>query len=161
VLASIGLDHSISWAGKLRGWNLPRSKKVFQGTMVAIAIMLSAVVFGSKLLGVGASERWGQENRLYQQVDDFLQDEGVDSADVVMVANPPGFYLESGNPSIAVPDGDAVTLMEVARKYNARYVVLEQGSTPAGLVVLFDLPDQFPGLVYLGDVNGARIFLIQ
>ena len=37
-----------------------------------------------------------------------------------MVANPPGFYLASGNPAIAVPDGDENTLLTVARRYQAR-----------------------------------------
>jgi hypothetical protein len=78
-----------------------------------------------------------------------------------MVANPPGFYLASGNPSIAVPDGTVNTLLAAARQYHALYLVLEAGSVPAGLLPVYDNPDGQMDLTYLGEVEHARIFIIQ
>ncbi|MCX6035628.1 MAG: hypothetical protein NTV38_11735 [Chloroflexi bacterium] len=80
---------------------------------------------------------------------------------IVMVANPPGFYLASGNPAIAVPDGDVNTLLRVARRYGAKYVILEAGATPDGLLPVYDHPEEQAGLRYLGDVGGAHIYGIQ
>ena len=78
-----------------------------------------------------------------------------------MVANPPGFYLASGNPSIAVPDGDVNTLLTVARQYNALYLVLEAGSVPAGSLPVYENPKGQMDLTYLGEIEHARIFLIH
>jgi hypothetical protein len=161
VIAPIGLDRSISWAAKLRGWNHLRAGKIFQYTAVAVAAIISGVVIGIKVVGIGNTNPWGQENLLYQKVEDFLKDQGDFSDEVVMVANPPGYFLESGNPSIAVPDGNPATLLAVAQKYHAKFVILEQGSTPAGLVSLYENPHQFPALIYLGNVDDTQIFRIQ
>jgi hypothetical protein len=78
-----------------------------------------------------------------------------------MVANPPGFYLASGNSAIAVPDGDVNTLFEVARRYGAKYLILEEGGTPSGLMTVYDHPTQHPGLLYLDDISGSHIYAIQ
>jgi hypothetical protein len=78
-----------------------------------------------------------------------------------MVANPPGFYLASGNPAVAVPDGDVNTLLMAARQYDALYLVLEEGSVPSDLLPIYEDPRGRPGLVYLGEVERAKIFLIH
>jgi hypothetical protein len=78
-----------------------------------------------------------------------------------MVANPPGFYLASGNPSIAIPDGNIDTLLAAARQYHAIYLVLEAGSVPAGLLPVYENPNEFMDLTYLGESEHARIFLIH
>jgi hypothetical protein len=80
---------------------------------------------------------------------------------IVMIANPPGFYLASGSPAIAVPDGDVHTLLEVASRYGAEYVVLESGSLPVGLIPVYENPHGWVGLKYLGDEEAARVFLVQ
>ncbi len=78
-----------------------------------------------------------------------------------MVANPPGYYLASGNPSIAVPDGDMDTLLTVARKYNAHYLVLEAGSVPAGLLPVYADPQGQSDLIYLSEIGRTRVFLFR
>jgi hypothetical protein len=78
-----------------------------------------------------------------------------------MVANPPGFYLASGNPAIAIPDGDIETLLSAARKYGALYLVLEDGSVPVNLVQVYDDPRNQPDLIYLNEIEHARIFVIR
>jgi len=77
-----------------------------------------------------------------------------------MVADPPGFYLASGNYAIAVPDGHLDTLLNVAQKYKATYLVLEEGSVPAGLQTLYSHPELETGLTYLSEIGNARIFSI-
>jgi hypothetical protein len=86
---------------------------------------------------------------------------GIGSEDTVIVANPPGFYLASGNPSIAVPDGDVSTVLAASKQYNAHYLILESGSVPEGLIPVYDNPNGQIGLTYLGEVEHARIFLIH
>jgi hypothetical protein len=52
-------------------------------------------------------------------------------------------------------------VLALARRYGARYLILEQGSTTKGLMDVYDHPADFPGLVYLGEVEGARVFELQ
>jgi len=169
ALAPLGLDQAIEWASRLRGWKPARAMKIFQPTLVALMVLLTAaIVWGRVMDGSGgqalrqnSGQAWGQENAAYSQINNYLVLQGMAAEDTVIVANPPGFYLASGNPAIAVPDGDAQVVLELAQRYRAKYLVLELGSTPGGLMELYDHPDGFAGLEYLGEVEGARVYLIQ
>ncbi len=86
---------------------------------------------------------------------------GATPSDIIMVANPPGYYLASGNPTIAVPDGDIGTLLAVAKRYSAVYLILEDGSVPAKLMPVYDQPNGQVDLVYMAEMDNARIFLIR
>jgi hypothetical protein len=78
-----------------------------------------------------------------------------------MIANPPCFNLESGNPAIAIPDGNVRTALSAARQYHAVYMILEAGSVPAGLLTVYENPQGQSDLTYLGEIEHARIFLIS
>jgi hypothetical protein len=161
ALAPVGLDRIIAWGSRLRGWNAAQAGRVFRPALIALAILLTSVVVYSRVLGGGGGMAWGQEDVSYKQVAGALISEGMGTDAVVMVANPPGFYLASGNPTIAVPDGDLDTLLSVAKRYGAKYLVLEAGSTPTGLGPVYDNPSGQPGLKYLIDVGGLHTYAIQ
>ncbi|HTX91988.1 MAG TPA: hypothetical protein VMC09_12310 [Anaerolineales bacterium] len=161
ALAPIGLDRLIAWGVRRRGWAAGLASRLFQGALVTLAVLLTAAVFWGRILGGSGGQPWGQENAAYQQMDDFLVNQGLLSGDVVMVANPPGFSLVSGNSAIAVPDGSVETLLDAAQRYNAIYLILEQGSTPSELLSTYQQPTANPDLIYLGEVAHARIFLIR
>ena len=161
ALAPVGLDRVIAWGSRKRGWNVAQSGTVFRPALVVLAALLTAVIVYGRVMGGGGNPVWSQENIAYSNINGFLKDQGMDEQAVVMVADPPGFYLASGNPAIAVPDGDENTLLVVARRYHAEYVVLEEGSTPGGLLTVYEHPAEQAGLQYLGDVDGAHIYGIQ
>ena len=126
-----------------------------------MAVFLTAVIFWSRGIGGNAGQAWDRENTVYGQIDQFLVSQGATNGDIVMVANPPGFFLASGNPAIAVPDGDIETLLTVAKKYQARFIILETGSVPTGLLPVYDNPKDQPDLIFLGEIEHARIFLLS
>ena len=167
ALAPIGLEQVIQWGRRKRGWNAAQAGSIFRMALVGLAVLLTGVIAWGRLFGGSAnpateqSQGWGQENYSYSQIDKYLVLQGATATDTVMVANPPGFYLASGNPSIAVPDGTVNTLLAAARKYHALYLVLEAGSVPAGLLPVYDNPNGQMDLTYLGEVEHARIFIIQ
>ncbi len=160
ALAPVGLDRVIAWGGRKRGWNRAQAGTIFRPAMVALAAVLTAIVIYGRVMGGGGGTVWGQENDAYRHVETMLVSQGMTDNAVVMVANPPGFYLASGNPAIAVPNGDVKTLLSVARRYGAKYVILEAGATPGGLYPIYDHPVGQVGLQYLGDVGGAHIYAI-
>jgi hypothetical protein len=169
ALAPVGLERVIEWGKQKRNWNVAQSGKAFRSALVGLAIILTAVIVwgrvmggkGGQVLRPSSGQAWGQENATYSHIYKYLVSQGVAAEDVVMVANPPGFYLASGNPAVAVPDGDVNTLLMAARQYDALYLVLEEGSVPSGLLQIYENPRDRPGLVYLGEVERAKIFLIH
>ncbi len=161
ALAPVGLDRVILWGNRQRGWNAAQAGTIFRSGLVALAVILTAVIVYGRVMGGGGGPVWDQEKTAYSQIKTILVSQGMTDEAVVMVANPPGFYLASGNPAIAVPDGDESTLLRVARRYGAKYVILEQGGTPSGLMPVYDHPEEQTGLHYLGDISGAHIYGIQ
>ena len=161
ALAPVGLDWIIAYGSRMRGWNVTRAGTIFKSTLVVLAALLTGIIAYGRLAGEGGGPVWDQEYIAYNDINIYLREQGMLSQSVVMVANPPGFYLASGNPAIAVPDGDANTLLLVARRFGARYLILEEGSTPNGLLPVYNHPASQTGLEYLGEVDGAHTYGIQ
>jgi len=169
ALAPVGLERVVQWGRRKRGWNAAQAGTIFRMALIDLAVLLTAVIVWTRVIGGNAGlanlqssgQAWGQENYAYSLMDKYLVLQGAIGGDTVMVANPPGFYLASGNPSIAVPDGNIDTLLAVARQYHAIYLVLEAGSVPAGLLPVYENPNEFMDLTYLGESEHARIFLIH
>jgi len=169
ALAPVGLERAIQWGKRKRGWNVVQAGAVFRMAVIGLAVLLTGVIFWSRVIGgksVSAilqdnGQAWGQENVSYSHINQYLVSLGAGATDTVIVANPPGFYLASGNPSIAVPDGNVETVLAAAQKYHAQYLILEAGSVPAGLLPVYDNPKGQSDLSYLGEIEHARIFLIH
>ena len=155
VLAPIGLDTAIHWFSSRRKWEEKKAQSTFNTGMVGLTILISLVVLVMRL------PSWGAESSKYQIINTFLEENGAMKGDVIIAANPPGFYLASSHPSIALPDGTAETIIALAERYNARYLILEEGSITTGLQVVYDTPEEFVHFDYLGEVEGARVFAIE
>jgi hypothetical protein len=154
AVAPLGLERAILWARRWRKWKEDgRAEKAFALLLVGLVILLSVAALWPRL----AEGAWEREHLLYQQIGARLEA----GETVVMVANPPGYYLASGSPAIMPPNGDLTTVLEVAQRYRAGYLVLEPGAMPAGLLPVYENPQGQAGLIYLGEVEGARLFAIQ
>jgi hypothetical protein len=160
VLAPLGLDRFITWGSRNRGWNALRAGKVFRLMLVSLAALLTIFIIYGRVMGGKVGINWNQEQDAYRQINGKLVSLGMDNSAIVMVANPPGFYLASGNPAIALPDGDVNTLIKVAQRYGAEYIILEQGGTPNGLMSAYEHPLDQDGLKYLGQVDGTILYAI-
>jgi hypothetical protein len=80
---------------------------------------------------------------------------------VVMVKDPPGYYLASNRDAIVIPDGDIHTLLSVASLYKVRYVILEIDHTQ-GLNDLYQTPqNKSPNLFFLKTIQNTRIFEVK
>jgi hypothetical protein len=91
---------------------------------------------------------------------EFLEN-GISPGDVVIVRNPPGYFITSRRPSISLPYGDESTILAVAEKYNARYLVLEKDGTFDSIQDLYDQPQSNPSFIYIGEVNEAKLYRIE
>jgi len=79
----------------------------------------------------------------------------------VIVRNPPGYFLASGRQSVSLPFGDESTIKAVAEKFGARYLILEDGGTFESIDHLYKQPEGNPSFIYLGEVDGARLYRIE
>ncbi len=169
VLAPVGLESLVQWGSRKRSWNAPQARTVFRIGLVALAVLITAAIVWTRVIGgntsfalnQSAGQGWDQENAAYSQIDKFLISKGAATRDTIMVANPPGFFLASGNPSIVVPDGNANTVLAAARKYHAQYLILEGDSVPANILPIYENPQAQTAFTYLGEIDNARIFLIH
>src|SRR5687768_10685005 len=157
VAAPIGLDAVLRWA-RSRGQFTDKNAPVFlQGILVLLAIFMTGYLVNFRAISSG----WAKDDLIYPSVEELLNDHGLHTADIVIVRNPPGYFIASGNPSIALPFGDESTILAVAEKFGARYLVLEKGGTFESIQDLYDEPQSNSSFVYLGEVNEAKLYRIK
>jgi hypothetical protein len=157
VAAPIGLEALISRA-RSRGQFTDKNAPYFlQGMLVLLAIFLTAYLVNFRVISSG----WAKDDLIYPAVEKMLFDNGIQPRDVVIVRNPPGYFIASGRPSVALPFGDESTILSVAKKYDARYLVLEKGGTFPTIQDLYDDPHNNPSFVYIGEVNDAKLYRIE
>ncbi|OGN75923.1 MAG: hypothetical protein A2X25_01930 [Chloroflexi bacterium GWB2_49_20] len=162
ALAPVGLVTLVEWVGKKRAWNVAEASRIFLVGSVGLSILLTVIIVIGKLFSpVDGGNIWSYEYNLYREVNTKMINSDNLLNPIVVVANPPGFYLASSKNAIAIPDGDEQATLLVARRYDASYLILEEGGFPDGLIGLYQNPGQYPNFHFLGEVEGARVFRID
>jgi len=157
VAAPIGLDAVIASArrrGKFTDENAPF---FFQVMLVLLAVIVTAYLVNFRVIASG----WAKDDFIYPAVEEKLLDNGISPQDVVIVRNPPGYFIASGRQSVSLPFGDETTIISVAEKFGARYLILEKGGTFDSIQDLYENPEDNPSFTYLGEVDGARLYRIE
>jgi hypothetical protein len=130
---------------------------LLQGILVLLAILMTAYLVNFRVISGG----WAKDDLIYPSVEELLRQNGLNPGDVVIVRNPPGYFLAAGEPAVALPFGDESTLLAVAEKFGASYLVLEQGGTFESIQDLYEEPQSNPSFVFLGEVNEAKLYRIE
>ncbi|HET9906120.1 MAG TPA: hypothetical protein VFQ23_05755, partial [Anaerolineales bacterium] len=157
VAAPVGLDAVISWARNRGQFTDKNAPIVFQGILVLLAALMTFYLVNFRVIANG----WAKDDVIYPAVEKMFQDNGIGQQDVVIVRNPPGYFIGSGRSAISLPFGDESTIMAVAEKFDARYLVLEEDGTFESIQDLYDHPQDQPEFIYLGEVDGARLYRIE
>lgn len=156
ALAPLGLERLTAWI-RNRGWLDDRAYGLFRGALVAICVLLTAMIVWLRVLAPG----WGLEHKLYRQAEPVLVAHGARPSEIVIVRNPPGYYLVSGRPAIVMPPGGPASVLALAERYQAAYFILEPAGVLADFQELYAQYEGYPGFHFLGEVDGARIFAIE
>ena len=160
VLVPIGFNEFILWGKRVRNWKIYQSNLFFTVSLICLIVMVSLFVLKNRVIGdCIRNPIWGRSNNIYQQVDQYLKSLSYHNDDIIMVNNPPGFYVASGHPSIVIPNEDESTLLEVSRRYGARYLLVESNH-PARISGLFFKHQNRPGLQYVEDIQDVVIYEI-
>ena len=138
AVGAVGIDEFINWGKRKRGWQRGQAIKVFGSGFVLFAIGLTIFVSIRQIYDYKSGEiLWGKTERAYETIDSMLVSWGAGDDDIVMVGNPPGYFVMTGRRSIVIPNGNLDTLLNAARKYHADYLVIDQDH-PEGLNDLYN-----------------------
>jgi hypothetical protein len=74
-----------------------------------------------------------------------------------MVADPANYFVDTGQPAIVIPDQGLPVMLAAARRYGARYLVLEPVHSPAQ-DALWSCRQRTPLLTPLYAGPGLRIY---
>ncbi len=162
ALAPCGLEQAIELARRLRKkWDSTQAKYVFGSGVVIICLGLSAFLYVTRVLGPDPSQPiWNQNDRHYRAVEKELRRLGAKPYDRVLVNNPPGYYVANRREAVVIADGDLNTQYQVARQFQASYLILEKNH-PTRLSWLYDRPADQPNLIYLANVDGTYIYMFE
>ena len=126
ALAPLGLAAALRPLARWRRWDFPQAERVLGWGLVAAAVLLSLLAVQRRVIGSDwRKTAWDKEWRAFVRLEAGLEARGVPKDAVILVNNPPGFTLFTGRPSLVVPSGSRTSAGEVARRYGARYWILE------------------------------------
>jgi hypothetical protein len=154
ALAPLGLEAAVVSARR-RNMFTPEAFTVFRIALVGIAVLMTGLIVAIRVL-----PGWGEGEQNYPRIEGFLKASGIAPGTVVMVRNPPGYFIMTGRPAIVVPYGDAVSIRAAAARYGAQYLIVETAGAAGPIKSVYeDTTGEF--FDYLGDVDGTRIFRIR
>ncbi len=155
-----GLEAAVSKAAQLRRWNLRQATRVFQFAAIVLALFVTTLRMAEQGLLPGMESRWGDEQALYAQLETALTQWGAPPEAVVMVNNPPGYYIAAHRPAVSIPYTDVKGLLAAAADFNARFLLLEIDQIVDG-EEMYESPADYPGFRYLGSVDQAHVYEIR
>ncbi len=154
-LAPLGLDAVIGSARR-RGWFTAQAFVIFRGALVVLSLAMTVLIVYIRVIQPG----WETEDGLYVQVEQRLVERGAQPGDIVITRNPPGYYVAAGRAAIALPSSGLESILAVAARYDARFLVLEEKGVTGDLRTLYDAPGANPSFEYLGETDGTKLFEI-
>ena len=148
--AGPGLEAVLRWAARrLRGWHVRKAWRVFASGLVGLAMLVTALALWRAGVYNGA---WNQQDRGYAEIGAWLNAQDAGQS-IVMVGNAPGFTWHTGHMAIAIPNEPLDTILKVAGRYDAHYLVLDD-ARPRTTDGLFRGEAMNPGLTLRYTVEG-------
>lgn len=129
-LVPVGLNGFIELGVKYRKWTPNRSWKMFGAALIASLSILSVVIFLQKMNFTSTTQTpWNETLEEFESIDHAIVAYANDPDSVVMVNDPPGYYLATHRMAIVNPSDGIEELFAAARKYNTRFAVIDQNNS--------------------------------
>jgi hypothetical protein len=126
ALAAAGIGFAVDWmAARLPHWQPEKSKPLFAGMFVVVVFVISLAVSGGQPLRE-------MDAIIYDQIAATLPPDAI-----VMIGDAPGFHYHTGLPAISVPNEPPQILPQIAARYGASYLVLDE-DRPRPLADLYE-----------------------
>jgi hypothetical protein len=161
-----GIDVCIEWvARRRRTWDAALAARFFRAGFVALAIFLAVYLYALGVFPIGGASDiplWNLRDIEYAEIARWL-DRNARTDDIVLTGDPPAFYNASHRRTIVIPTDSVDAIFLAARKYGARYLVL-QFDHPAPLNDLYRERVAVPGLTRVAtfrDGNDRPVWLFE
>jgi hypothetical protein len=156
VLGVIGLDDCIDWIARRRTrWNAQFAKVIFSGALLAVALFLSINI------GLSNSVPPPATPGIYGQLKQKLPPDAR-----VMINDPGQLYYFIGLSGVVIPNEEPQAILEIARKYQVDYLLLEEvtpenrAASSAKLWPILTDPPDFLTAIALDDPS-VRLYAIH
>ena len=156
TLAPLGLEAILASLRK-RGWGNDQTRVIFRSALIMIAMILTVYVVYLRLFDIG----WKENLENYSEVEQFLVKNGIDSTDIVIVRNAPGYYLQTNRSAVSFPYGGEQSILDVSKQFGAYYLVVEPEARREPIDNSYQDVNGILRFVYLGDVDDTRIYKIE
>jgi len=154
--AALGVEALLDWARQHGRFTDQYAPTIFHGVLILLTLAFTAYLVNVRVVSSG----WAQDDVIYASVEKKFQENGISPTDVVIVRNPPGYYVRTGRSAVLLPYGDESDLLAVADQFSAYYLVLEKTRSLGDLQALYDDPTGNPAFRYLDTVDEARLYRI-
>jgi len=151
ALASVGLDDAIDWiASRRRRWRPATARRFFSVAMIVFALVFS--------LWIAARGRVDSSiPALYRALDAVLPEDAR-----VMINDPAELYYFTGRGGVVLPNEPPETILEIARRYNVDYLLLEgPASMTKPLWALYDETPDFLEPLPFDAPDPVRLYAIK
>ena len=156
AIAPLGLETIIAWISR-KNRKFVQATSLLTGMLLIFMILFSALLVKIRVVDSG----WNEGEPFYLKTEQTLRKLGARSDAIIMVRNPPAYFIMTGRQAIVVPYGDVPTLLAASQKYDARYVILEQIGSNSPLYDLSKHPENYPEFTVLGVTGDNTILLIR
>jgi 4-amino-4-deoxy-L-arabinose transferase-like glycosyltransferase len=173
LVTIFGLDTTIDWLARRRpGPSAQQRAAGRRRVYLAATILLSAVL--SAVIILSNAQTWDTTYHLYQQAGKVIardygslasenSNNGPNASEsiqpVVMVSDPPDYYLATGQHAIVLPDQGISVILQAADRYGASYLLLESLHSRAQ-DMLWSGAEQSPRLMLLWSASAAHLYRI-
>jgi hypothetical protein len=155
-----GLDGFVSLGVRWRNWSGASAIRFLGLGLVLLSILFTGSLFYQRVLGSDPGKiAWRSSWDQYTAVEQALSRSGAAPDSIVLVNNPPGYFVATGRSALVIPNGNEQTSLEVANRYGASFLILEKDHVN-GLNDLYLHPGDRPGLKYLSSVGQIYLFKI-
>jgi 4-amino-4-deoxy-L-arabinose transferase-like glycosyltransferase len=155
ALGVVGLDDCIDWiARRRRHWNAGIAKVIFSAALVLVAIFLSVAI-------VPRGQMTTETPELYQRLLEALPPDAR-----VMINDPAQLYYFTGLGGVTLPNEVPDVILDIARRYDVDYLVLEGmtenggAAAPSKLLSILETPPDFLTPVSF-NIDGIQLYEIR
>ncbi|NPV57043.1 MAG: hypothetical protein HPY76_10300 [Anaerolineae bacterium] len=158
ISSAVGLDAFVQFMTDKRRWDGAQAWRFFSALLVVVGLIFTTYISYSLVFDPSSHEnQWSAGWQKHHALSEKLMAMDISEDSIVMINDPPGFYLATNQPAIVIPDGDIHTTLEVADIYEAELLIIEENHVN-GLDDLYENPRDLPGLDYIGNLTDAKIF---
>jgi hypothetical protein len=155
AVTPLGLDFLVSKV-RQRGWFNAQAFTFFRVMLITVMAILTIYLIYIRVVQAD----WAEFDRSYRQAERIVLENGATPQDAVVVANAPGYFVVSGRSAVTIPAENPAVLRVLLQRFNAHYLVLEKKYVPDSFKIVYNLPQNQPGLRYLGGFDEVRVFAI-